>query len=83
MIKDHITIRDTAEKWRITPRTVQILCSQGQIEGVAKFGKAGAIPVNAEKPTDNRITTGQYRNWRKKSKQATDSKTVIEADNIS
>lgn len=42
------------------------LCAEGKIEGVTKFGNAWAIPANAKKPTDNRVTTGEYRNWRKK-----------------
>ncbi len=32
------TLKDIAEKWRITPRTVQILCNEGKIEGVIKYG---------------------------------------------
>lgn len=56
------------KKWGLTSRTVQILCSEGRIEGVTKFGKAWAIPADAEKPTDNRVTSGEYRNWRNKSK---------------
>lgn len=64
MIEGYTTVKDTAEKWGITPRTVQILCAEGKIDGVTKFGKAWAIPVDAEKPTDNRITTGEYINWR-------------------
>lgn len=53
----------------ITPRSVQILCAEGKICGVTKFGKAWAIPVDVEKPTDNRVTSGQYKNWRNKSKR--------------
>ena len=42
--------------------------SDGRIDGVIKFGRAWAIPVDAEKPGDARITTGEYKNWRKKSR---------------
>ncbi|WP_312072178.1 hypothetical protein [Anaerotignum propionicum] len=38
----------------------------GGIKGAVKFGCDWAIPVSAEKPTDDRITTGEYRDWRKK-----------------
>ena len=37
-----------------------------KIEGVTRFGNAWAIPIDAKKPTDGRVTTGEYRNWRKK-----------------
>ena len=44
------------------------MCAEGKIEGVTKFGRAWAIPVDVEKPKDNRITTGEYVDWRKTSK---------------
>ncbi len=68
MIEGYTTVKEIAQKWGLTSRTVQILCSEGKIEGVTKFGKAWAIPADAEKPTDNRVTSGKYRNWRNKSK---------------
>ena len=61
-----MTIRETAEKWNLTTRRVQKMCSDGQIEGVQRFGNAWAVPVDAERPVDGRVTTGEYRNWRKK-----------------
>ena len=39
-----------------------------KIAGVTKLERTWAIPATAEKPTDNRITTGEYRNWRKTQK---------------
>ena len=36
-----------------------------KLEGAVKFGNAWAIPETAEKPQDNRGTSGSYRNWRK------------------
>lgn len=61
-----LTIKEVAEKWNITPRRVQILCVEGKIPGASKFGRAWAIPQDAEKPIDGRITSGKYINWRKK-----------------
>lgn len=69
MIEGYTTVKEIAEKWGLTSRTVQILCAEGKIKGVTKFGKAWAIPVNAEKPTDNRVTSGEYKNWRNKNKK--------------
>lgn len=63
---DYMTIKETAEKWNLTERRVQKMCSDGRIEGVQKFGCAWAIPRNASRPNDGRVTTGEYRNWRKK-----------------
>ena len=51
---DYISIAQAAEKWGITRRRVQVLCSQGRIPGLTKFGKSRAIPKDAEEPMDAR-----------------------------
>ncbi|HQM00924.1 MAG TPA: DNA-binding protein [Ruminococcus flavefaciens] len=68
MIEGYTTIKNIAAKWGITPRRVQVMCSQEKIPGAVKFGRDWAIPINADKPEDGRITTGEYRNWQKKEK---------------
>lgn len=69
MIEGYRSIKETAELWEITPRRVQVLCSSGRIEGAAKLGREWAIPVNAEKPVDARISSGKYKDWRKKTEE--------------
>lgn len=54
---DCISIAQAAEKWGITRRRVQVLCAQDRIPGLTKFGKAWAIPRDAEKPADARKTS--------------------------
>lgn len=49
-----LTTKDAAEKWGITIRQVQLLCAQGRIPGVVRFGNAWVIPVDAQKPKDGR-----------------------------
>ena len=61
-----ITIKEQAELWGITPRRIQKMCIDGLIPGATKFGRDWAIPVGIEKPKDGRVTTGEYKNWRKK-----------------
>ena len=51
---ESLTVRQAAEKWNLSPRTVQQLCTQGRIPGAQKFGKSWAIPADAEKPGDLR-----------------------------
>ena len=51
----YITASQAAEKWNISQRRVQILCSEGRIEGVFKLGENWAIPEDSQKPTDGRI----------------------------
>ena len=68
-MENYVTIKEMAEKWNLTPRMVQKMCADGKIPGVSRFGRAWAIPENAEKPVDGRMTTGAYVNWRKKDKK--------------
>ena len=49
-----MTASQAAEKWKISQRRVQVLCSQGRIDGVFKLGDAWAIPANSKKPEDGR-----------------------------
>lgn len=35
---DYMIAKEVAEKWGITPRWVQVLCAQGKIPGVVRFG---------------------------------------------
>lgn len=58
---------EAAEKWGISERRVQILCSQNRIPGVSKLGYMWLIPTNAEKPIDGRTKQGKERD--KKMKQ--------------
>ena len=57
---DYMTINEAANKWNLSARRVQTICSEGMIEGVVKFGQAWAIPKDAEKPADKRIKSGKY-----------------------
>jgi len=57
---DYITAKQASEKWEISERRVQVLCSQGKIKGAVKLGWAWAIPKDAEKPAD-----GRYKNNKK------------------
>ena len=65
MIEGYSTVKSIAEKWRLTERTVQIMCAEGKIKGATKFGGVWAIPSDAKKPTDNRVISGEYKNWRR------------------
>ena len=51
---ESLTVRQAAEKWGLSPRTVQQLCIQGRIPGAQKFGKSWAIPAHADRPEDLR-----------------------------
>ena len=50
----YITASQAAKKWNISQRRVQVLCSEGRIDGVFKLGENWAIPEDREKPVDGR-----------------------------
>ena len=66
MINGYKTIAEASKEWGISPRRIQVLCNEGRIDGAAKLGQTWAIPIDATKPRDERVTSGQYKNWRKK-----------------
>ena len=56
----YLSVTQTAEKWGISARRVQILCSGNRIPGAVRIGHTWAIPDNAPKPEDARIKSGKY-----------------------
>ena len=66
MLEDYATVQEMAEKWGLNESTVQTMCATGKIEGLTKFGRSWAIPKDTKKPTDNRVKSGAYKDWRKK-----------------
>lgn len=57
---EYLSIRQTADKWRISKRRIQTLCSQNRIPGAIKIDSSWAIPTDAVKPKDERVKSGQY-----------------------
>ena len=60
-IQEYISVSEAAERWDITNRQAQKLCSEGKIPNVIRFGRSWAIPKDAEKPT----RTGKLKPGRK------------------
>ena len=57
---EYLSIRQTAEKWGISKRRIQILCNQERIPGAIKIDYSWVIPSDAIKPEDKRIKSGKY-----------------------
>ena len=57
---EYMTIQVASEKWGISDRRIQTLCTTGRLEGAQKFGRQWAIPADVEKPLDARIKSGRY-----------------------
>lgn len=57
---DTMQVKDAAKLWNLTERRVSFLCKEGKIKGARKQGRSWLIPIDAEKPADNRIKSGAY-----------------------
>ena len=56
----YLSVKQTSERWGISPRRIQILCKEGRVPDAFIIGNTWAIPDNAEKPADARIKSGKY-----------------------
>ena len=65
---NYITSKEYAERFNLNPRTVQLWCASGRIEGAVKFGASWAIPVDTERPEDGRWKNGEWVGYRKRNK---------------
>lgn len=55
-----MTLREASEKWGIGARRINTLCSEGRIKDAQKLGNMWVMPIDSEKPKDERIKSGQY-----------------------
>lgn len=51
---DYMTLKEAGQKWNVTPRQVNYLCSGGRIPGAVKMAGVWLIPKNTQKPLDKR-----------------------------
>ena len=58
---EFLKIDETAKKWGIGVRRVQLLCAEGKIPGAVRFGRDWMIPKDAQKPADGRTKAGRIR----------------------
>ena len=57
---NYLSIRQTASKWGLSPRRIQVLCASQRIPGAVRIGCFWAIPDDAKKPVDARVKSGKY-----------------------
>ena len=57
---DYMTVKEAAERWGLSERRVTALCREERIYGSKKEGRSWVIPEDSEKPSDNRVKTGNY-----------------------
>lgn len=57
---DFLTLKEVSDKWGISSRRINTLCSEGRINGATKIGNMWLVPQDAEKPKDERVKSGKY-----------------------
>lgn len=57
---DYMTLKEASEKWGISPRQINYLCSAGRIPGAIKMTTIWLVPQNAEKPADKRRKENKF-----------------------
>lgn len=55
----YLSVAQTAERWSISTRRIQILCNEERIPGAVRIGRSWAIPDDEPKPADARIKSGK------------------------
>jgi hypothetical protein len=56
---NYMTLKEASEKWGITPRQINYLCSKGRIAGSIKISRLWLIPKDSKKPIDRRTKQGK------------------------
>lgn len=56
----YLSIRQISEKWGLSIRRINELCTENRIPGATKIGSYWAIPEDAKKPKDARVKSGKY-----------------------
>ena len=51
---EYVTVRQAAQKWKISQRLIQQYCNDGRIDGAIKFSGCWAIPADAPRPDNLR-----------------------------
>lgn len=57
---EFLSTSQASQKWGISSRRIQKLCSENRISGAIRIGNYWAIPADAKKPDDARIKSGLY-----------------------
>ncbi len=65
-MKGYMTLKEASEKWGLSARWINMMCSQNRIPGAEQVGRVWVIPDDSQCPTDRRVKSGKYRDWRTK-----------------
>ncbi len=58
-LMEYISVQEASQKWGISERRVQKLCTENRIPNLSRIGRMWLIPKSAEKPIDKRTKAGK------------------------
>ena len=58
---DYITVKEAAEKWKISERMIRKYCEQGKVEDAIHAGSVWIIPMEAKKPNEVNVKTAPLK----------------------
>lgn len=61
-----ISLGEYAEKHGKAPSIVRQMAASGRFNTAQKIGRNWVVDSEEPYPTDKRVTSGKYKNWRKK-----------------
>lgn len=56
---DYMTLKEASEKWGVTTRWINYLCTAGRIPGAVKMGTVWLIPKGSDMPSE--LGPGQWK----------------------
>ncbi|MBQ8563328.1 MAG: AAA family ATPase, partial [Firmicutes bacterium] len=59
-MKDVMSVKEAARLWGVSETRIARLCREERIMGAVKEGRSWVLPIDAQYPQDNRITSGRY-----------------------
>lgn len=78
---EYMSVKEAAEKWGTTVRSVQNYCIDGRIDGAVKISGIWVVPEGAEKPVNTRKASAKNTNDKaNKEKQISESMAVKKAE---
>ncbi len=57
----YLSIRQISEKWGLSIRRINELCTENRIPGATKIGSYWVIPEDAKKPKDARVKSEKWK----------------------
>ena len=70
---EYLSVTQFAKLHGLDTANIRKLIKHGRLPEATKIGSQWCIPADTPKPEDRRVKSGQYRGWRKKDNENSDT----------